>query len=310
MKNSGRNLLLVYCIVVFSIIFNQRVAQSACIASDCDALGYKYTKAECGDSNIVVCPFDNSKVFCKPAGKPKLIINWFYSPGIKIVRLDAKKNGESTYLGNLSEGTYGSFVYENVAVGDVFSSFSGYGMANDSPSGSESWELKDLSSSVGAVNIAITESKEYTVTVMLSPADRDSSQSYQPKILCTEFSGVSRTPEAVNPSKGCASSNDFVTYFQNTTNPLVKVYTDNVNPTTRTWSGGVCSELYVPDSQTATFYAQNTVSGCGYNCSLNKVYYMSSSSTTIDNATEFATLNDGYFTSSKTGTWYANYKCN
>lgn len=67
MKNSGKKLLLGCSVMVFSIILNQQNGLAGgCIASDCTALGYKYSATDCNGADAVVCPFDSSKVFCKP----------------------------------------------------------------------------------------------------------------------------------------------------------------------------------------------------------------------------------------------------
>ncbi len=314
MKNSGKNLLLGCIIMVFSIILNQQNGLAgSCIASDCAALGYKYSTTDCNGADAVVCPFDSSKVFCKPnessQTNPRLLLNWSYSPGVKLISISAKKNGKSIGF-NIGPGTQsplsesrGVSIYEDVAVGDVISSFSGYGIAADSPSGSEGWII--AGDNTPALSVTLAEAKDYVVNVTLSPADRETSR---PKIYCTEFSGITRSSSSSTMPKTCSYS-DFMTYFQNTASPAVKVYTSYQNPSTRTWSGGICSELSVPESTAATFYAVNTVSGCGYICTLNKTYFLTTGSTTVDNATEFAPLDGGYFTSSKVGTWYANYRC-
>lgn len=67
MINSVKNLLLGSSVMVFSIILTQQnVNAGGCIASDCGALGYKYSISDCNGADAVVCPFDSSKVFCKP----------------------------------------------------------------------------------------------------------------------------------------------------------------------------------------------------------------------------------------------------
>ena len=102
-------------------------------------------------------------------GNPRLIVNWSYGAGISTpgVRLDAKKNGNSVLLGMMKSGTSGTLIYEDVAVGDLISSFSGYGIANDSTSGSESFNI-----SANVPSISISEAKDYYINVTLSPADR------------------------------------------------------------------------------------------------------------------------------------------
>ncbi len=102
-------------------------------------------------------------------GNPRLIVNWSYGAGISTpgVRLDAKKNGNSVLLGMMKSGTSGTLIYENVAVGDLISSFSGYGIANDSTSGSESFNI-----SANVPSVSISEAKDYYINVTLSPADR------------------------------------------------------------------------------------------------------------------------------------------
>ena len=315
MKKSVKNLLLGCVIMVFSIILNQQSGHAGgCIASDCAALGYKYSTTDCNGADAVVCPFDSSKVFCKPIEssqtKPRLVLNWSYSPGVKLIAISAQKNGKNIGLLNIGPGTQSSLsesrgvsIYEDVAIGDVISSFSGYGIAADSPSGSEGWTI--TGDNTPSLSVSFAEAKDYVVNVTLSPASRETSQ---PKIYCTEFSGIQRSGTTSISPKTCSYS-DFTTYFQNTTSPLVKIYTSYQNPTTRMWSGGVCSELSVPESTSATFYAAPTAYGCGYTCTLNKAYYLTTGSTTVGNATEFAPLDGGYFTSSKVGTWYANYTC-
>ena len=102
-------------------------------------------------------------------GNPRLIVNWSYGAGISTpgVRLDAKKNGNSVLLGMMKSGTSGTLIYEDVAVGDLISSFSGYGIANDSTSGSESFNI-----SANVPSVSISEAKDYYINVTLSPADR------------------------------------------------------------------------------------------------------------------------------------------
>ena len=39
-------------------------ALAACVSNDCSALGYTKTESYC-DGDIIRCPFDTSKVFCK-----------------------------------------------------------------------------------------------------------------------------------------------------------------------------------------------------------------------------------------------------
>jgi len=67
----------------------------------------------------------------------------------------------------MKSGTSGTLIYEDVAVGDLISSFSGYGIANDSTSGSESFNI-----SANVPSISISEAKDYYINVTLSPADR------------------------------------------------------------------------------------------------------------------------------------------
>ena len=102
-------------------------------------------------------------------GNPRLIVNWSYGAGISTpgVRLDAKKNGNSVLLGMMKSGTSGTLIYEDIAVGDLISSFSGYGIANDSTSGSESFNI-----SANVPSVSISEAKDYYINVTLSPADR------------------------------------------------------------------------------------------------------------------------------------------
>ena len=101
-------------------------------------------------------------------GNPRLIVNWSYSAGISTgVRLDAKKNDSSAFLGMMKGGTSGTLIYEDVAVGDLISSFSGYGIANDSTSGSESFNI-----SANVPSVSINEAKDYYINITLSPADR------------------------------------------------------------------------------------------------------------------------------------------
>ena len=104
---------------------------------------------------------------------PRLIVNWSYDAGLSTpgVRLDAKKNGNSVLLGMMKSGTSGTLIYEDVAVGDLISSFSGYGIANDSPNGSESF---NISANIPSVNIS--EAKDYYINATLSPADRTPAQ--------------------------------------------------------------------------------------------------------------------------------------
>ncbi|CCZ29692.1 unknown [Proteobacteria bacterium CAG:495] len=67
----------------------------------------------------------------------------------------------------MKSGTSGTLIYEDVAVGDLISSFSGYGIANDSTSGSESFNI-----SANVPSVSISEAKDYYINVTLSPADR------------------------------------------------------------------------------------------------------------------------------------------
>ena len=67
----------------------------------------------------------------------------------------------------MKSGTSGTLIYEDVAVGDLISSFSGYGIANDSTSGSESFNI-----SANVPSVSISEAKDYYIDVTLSPADR------------------------------------------------------------------------------------------------------------------------------------------
>ena len=46
--------------------FSLASLQAACVTGDCTALGYTKSESEC-DGDIIRCPFDTSKVFCKEA---------------------------------------------------------------------------------------------------------------------------------------------------------------------------------------------------------------------------------------------------
>ncbi len=48
----------------FSLTYLAASAQAACVSSDCSALGYNKSESACS-GDIIRCPFDTSKVFCK-----------------------------------------------------------------------------------------------------------------------------------------------------------------------------------------------------------------------------------------------------
>ena len=49
---------------VFSVTSFSSSLQAACVTGDCTALGYTKSESECG-GDIIRCPFDTSKVFCR-----------------------------------------------------------------------------------------------------------------------------------------------------------------------------------------------------------------------------------------------------
>ena len=51
---------------VFSVTSFSSSLQAACVTGDCTALGYTKSESECS-GDIIRCPFDTSKVFCKKA---------------------------------------------------------------------------------------------------------------------------------------------------------------------------------------------------------------------------------------------------
>lgn len=51
---------------VFSVTSFSSSLQAACVTGDCAAMGYTKTESTC-DGDIIRCPFDTSKVFCKEA---------------------------------------------------------------------------------------------------------------------------------------------------------------------------------------------------------------------------------------------------
>lgn len=48
----------------FSLAYFTAFAQAACVSNDCSALGYNKSESACS-GDIIRCPFDTSKVFCK-----------------------------------------------------------------------------------------------------------------------------------------------------------------------------------------------------------------------------------------------------
>ncbi len=48
----------------FSLTYFTAFAQAACVSNDCSALGYNKSESACS-GDIIRCPFDTSKVFCK-----------------------------------------------------------------------------------------------------------------------------------------------------------------------------------------------------------------------------------------------------
>ena len=48
----------------FSLTYLAASAQAACVSGDCAAMGYNKTESACS-GDIIRCPFDTSKVFCK-----------------------------------------------------------------------------------------------------------------------------------------------------------------------------------------------------------------------------------------------------
>ena len=56
---------------VFSVTSFSSSLQAACVTGDCIALGYTKSESECG-GDIIRCPFDTSKVFCKNVTKTKI----------------------------------------------------------------------------------------------------------------------------------------------------------------------------------------------------------------------------------------------
>lgn len=48
----------------FSLSYLAASAQAACVSNDCSALGYNKSESACS-GDIIRCPFDTSKVFCK-----------------------------------------------------------------------------------------------------------------------------------------------------------------------------------------------------------------------------------------------------
>ena len=50
------------------ICYNDASLASSCVSDDCSALGYTKTESKC-EGDIVRCPFDTTKVFCKETEK-------------------------------------------------------------------------------------------------------------------------------------------------------------------------------------------------------------------------------------------------
>ena len=48
----------------FSLTYLAAPTQAACVSGDCSALGYNKSESACS-GDIIRCPFDTSKVFCK-----------------------------------------------------------------------------------------------------------------------------------------------------------------------------------------------------------------------------------------------------
>ena len=55
----------------FSLTYLAASAQAACVSSDCSALGYNKSESACS-GDIIRCPFDTSKVFCKVKAKEEV----------------------------------------------------------------------------------------------------------------------------------------------------------------------------------------------------------------------------------------------
>ena len=56
---------------VFSVMSFSSSLQAACVSGDCTALGYTKSESECG-GDIIRCPFDTSKVFCRSVPTTKV----------------------------------------------------------------------------------------------------------------------------------------------------------------------------------------------------------------------------------------------
>lgn len=59
----------------FSLSYLAASAQAACVSNDCSALGYNKSESACS-GDIIRCPFDTSKVFCKE--KPNAEVGMIY----------------------------------------------------------------------------------------------------------------------------------------------------------------------------------------------------------------------------------------
>ncbi len=64
MMKSYKKVLLGCSTALFSVMLNAQNSLSACISSDCNALGYTKTASACSGKAAIKCPFDTSKAYC------------------------------------------------------------------------------------------------------------------------------------------------------------------------------------------------------------------------------------------------------
>lgn len=86
-----------FCLVLICLFASETnlVQAQSCINSDCEALGYNKTAADCADHfDILVCPFDSSKIVC--GGEVIYTgVNQFYYNGTKLGVIQGVVSGGS-----------------------------------------------------------------------------------------------------------------------------------------------------------------------------------------------------------------------
>ena len=227
----------------FSLLAGSAAAQT-CVANNCAALGFTKSEDNC-EGDIIRCPFDTSKVFCKKAPKPGDIL---YSNGTISDSVIASKtpvgivayvNGSTGFAVALSESsqTWGGYDSNVSCLGDMDSGAASADMngrvntqclVNDSQThpaanycntfsavsngkGSSGWylpaagELKAMSYSYGAINLGL---QKLSKTQISSNYYWSSSES--------NYNGYDHYAWIVRPSDGNIENG----YYKNTSKPV------------------------------------------------------------------------------------------